>query len=133
MASALKFGTILRNLLAEAWGATWNSGTFLIYDTAPPANPQATYTGNLLATINIPSTAFGSAIVGVINFNGEWKATIADGANAAGFRMISSDGTKKMDGTCGLVGDTPDAVFDVLLLVVSGKAKIDTFTYTQPE
>jgi hypothetical protein len=133
MASALKFGTILRNLLADTWGAAWNSGTFLIYDAVPPANPQATYVGNLLATIPIPSTAFGAAADGVIQKNGIWSVVISLGGTAAGYRMISSDTTKVSDGTVGLAADNPDAVLDVLVLVAGGKVKVDSFSYTQPE
>jgi hypothetical protein len=133
MASALKFGTLVRNALADALAAVWNSGTLLIYDSAPPADPQTAFSGNLLVTINIPATAFGAASSGVASKAGTWSATVSASGTALGFRMIDSGGTKKMDGNIGLTASSPDMVLDNNVLVSGGTATVSTFTLTQPE
>ncbi len=133
MASALKFGTTLRNQLADNLGGTWDSGSLVIYDTAPPANPQATYSGVALATITLPADAFSAAVNGVASKNGTWSDTVDSSGTAAGFRMLSSDTTLVLDGTAGVSGDSPDMVLDNKVLVAGGTVTVNTFTFTQPE
>ena len=133
MASALKFGTALRDQLANSMGGTWNTGTLVVYDAAPPANPQTGYTGNILATITLPNPAFGSSTTGVVSKSGTWSATVSLSGTAAGFRMTSNDTTKIIDGTAGVSGDSPDLVLDNKVLVAGGVVTVNTFTFTQPE
>lgn len=133
MASNLKFSTTVRNTLANAMGALWAGGTLTVYDSAPPANPQTTYTGNALVTITLPTPAFGAAVVGVISKSGVWSAVVSISGTAAGFRMTSSDSTQIIDGTAGIAGDTPDLVFDNKVLVAGGTVSDSTFSFTQPE
>jgi hypothetical protein len=133
MASALKFGTALRTQLADSMGGAWDSGSLVIYDTAPPANPQATYSGVALATITLPASAFAAAIDGVVSKDGTWSDTVDESGTAAGFRMLSSDTTKVIDGTAGVSGDSPDMVLDNKVLVAGGTVTVNTFSFTQPE
>lgn len=133
MASALKMGTITRNTLTDSLGSIWNSGTVLIYnDAAMPANPQSSFTGTLLATIDIPATAFAAAATGVAAKTGTWSCTsISASGTATSFRMIDAGGTKKMDGNAGLTGT--DMILDSVALIQNGTVTVNSFTLTQPE
>lgn len=133
MASALKFSTTLRNQLADSMGGTWDNGTLKIYDAAPPANPQTTYTGNILATITLPADSFAASISGVIAKAGTWSAVVGTSGTAAGFRLENSATGKIVDGTAGVSGDSPDLILDNKVLVSGGTVTVNTFTFTQPE
>ncbi len=133
MASGLKLGTTLRTALANAMAGLWNSGTVKIYSGSQPADPQTAPSGTLLATINIPSTAFGAASSGVASKSGTWSATVANSGTAGWFRMTSSDTTEIMDGTVDVAGNSPDMVLDSTSLVASGTVTVSTFTITQPQ
>lgn len=133
MAIALKFSTTLRNQLADSLGGTWDLGTLKIYDTAPPASPQDTYTGNLIATIILPADAFSAAVLGVISKAGVWSDTVYASYTAAGFRMEDAATGKKIDGTAGIASDLPDLVLDNKVLIAGGTVTVTSFTFTQPE
>ena len=133
MASALKYGTALRNQLADSLGGIWDGASLIIYDAAPPANPQTTYVGNILATLILPNPAFNTAVLGTVTKAGVWSCTISASGTAAGFRMISADTTNVCDGTAGIAADTPDLVFDNKILVMGGSLSDSVFSFTQPE
>ena len=133
MASALKFGTGVRNLLANALGGVWNGGTLTIYDSVPPINPQTAYAGNILATLILPTPAFNSAVLGTVSKAGIWTCAITMSGTAAGFRMVSADTISVCDGTAGIAADSPDLIFDNKILVVGGTITDSIFSFTQPE
>jgi hypothetical protein len=133
MASALKFSTTLRNSIASNFGSTFNGGILIIYNAAPPANPQADYVGTALAVIPLPVPAFGSPATGVISKAGTWSAGVQVSGTAAGFRLKSADLTFIIDGTAGITSDTVDLVLDNKVLVAGGTVTVTACTITQPE
>jgi hypothetical protein len=133
MASALKFGTSVRNTLANSITTIWNSGILKIYDAVPPTNPQASYTGNLLAAITAPTTAFISATSGTASKAGTWSCTsVLTSGTAAGFRLSDSSTTAYiLDGSVGLAGT--DMILDNVNLIEGGTVTVNSFTIIQPE
>lgn len=86
----------LRNFQAEIFDE-FDGGTIEIYTSTQPADPNDSPTGSLLATITLPSPAFGSPSSGVITKSGTWSTT-ATGTGTAGWaRFISSDTNKTFD------------------------------------
>jgi len=127
---ALRKNTGLRNAQAEALGALFNSGTLKIYTGAQPASANDAASGTLLATINIPSTAFGSASGGVVSKNGTWSALAVATDTAGWARMESSDNNKKMDFTVAETG--ADVDIDNEDIVTGGVVTVTALTLTTP-
>jgi hypothetical protein len=132
-ASLLKFGTAVRDQLANSMGSTWSGGSLLIYDALPPVNPQTAFSGNLLATITIPTPAFSSSINGTITKTGAWSGLVSSSGTATGFRMLSSDGTFKMDGSVGISTSIADMILQSVILTYDGTVSVLSFVITQPE
>lgn len=130
---ALNKNNGLRNEQVEFFGSIWDGGTLEIYAGAPPADPDDTPVGDLLATITIPATAFGAASAGVISKSGTWSDT-ADDTGVAGFaRFISADTLKKMDV---LVTEDPgdnDLLINELNITVGNTVTVVSLTFTTPE
>lgn len=101
---ALRKNTDTRNEQGDVLGALFDGGTVEIYTGAQPTDPNDAPIGSLLATIPIPSPAFGAAASGVILKSGTWSV-IATGTGIAGWaRFISADTNKTLDVS---VSETP--------------------------
>ena len=84
------------------------AGTIKIYDGTRPANPNASITGNLLATVNLAATAFGSASSGVATIADPAAVTAVATGTATHFRAASGGGTVVFDGSVTATGGGGD-------------------------
>jgi hypothetical protein len=117
-----------RNTHVDAIKVLFNSGTIRIYSGAAPATPQDAATGTLLATVTMPSTAFGAndgtggATANAIS------AVMAGNSGTAGYaRAVKSDGTTViMDLTVGTSG----ADFNINALAIAAGASVSVTSFT---
>lgn len=71
----------------------------------PPKTCASGSSGNVLAAIQLPGDWMGDAISGRIAKRGTWENRSADATGDAGhFRIFSSDGKCRMQGTVGTAG-----------------------------
>jgi hypothetical protein len=94
-----------RNAMLDAFEATVGADPTLELRTgAPPANCAAADTGTLLADVGLPADWMGAAAAGVKSKSGVWQAIpVADG-DAGHFRLKSSGGEVRMQGTVSELG-----------------------------
>lgn len=109
------------------------AGTLKFYTGSPPTNASDAASGTLLATLTFSDPAFGAASNGVATASSITSDTSADASGTAGyFRVLDSNGTVIFQGTAGLTGDTPNAVFDNATIVAGGTIAVSSFTFTVP-
>lgn len=134
----MKLGTAVRNAMCDAFvdlidGGS-GAGTLKIYTGSQPANPQATATGVLLATLTFSDPAFGAASAGVATASAITDDTSADASGVAGwFRIADSNGVAICDGSISVIGDGGDIEFDDIDFIAGGTVSITSLTATQPE
>jgi hypothetical protein len=114
MTSTLLYSDASGLTINDAIKATYNTATIKIYDGSQPASPETSIsTQNLLATLTLPSTAFGTTTSSGTHPSRSASAAasaITDvNASATGvaawFRAVRSDGTTPIcDGSVGLSG-----------------------------
>lgn len=128
---AISLSLDLRNALAGAMGGAFDGGaTFEIFDGSLPATPTSSNSGDTkLATVTLPSTAFGSAAGGSVEGAGlPWEAdgTIEASGTAQYYRL--TNGSMVIQGTVG----TSNADFIVTNpnFVQGGSFEITGFTLT---
>lgn len=127
----MKQNTSLRTTLADAFADLFDGGTLKIYSGSQPASANDAASGTLLATINLPTPAFGAAAAGVVAKSGTWSATAVGTATAGWARLSNAAGTKSIDITVGTGSE--ELVLDDAAIVTGGVVVASTFTYTQPE
>jgi hypothetical protein len=127
---SLRKNTALRNAQGDALGALFNSGTLKIYTGAQPASANDAASGTLLATINIPSTAFGAASSGMISKSGTWSAVAVADGTAGWARMESAAGAKKMDFS--VAESAADLIIDNDAVLTGGVVTVTGLDITVP-
>lgn len=121
-----------RNAMLSALAALWNGGTIEIRTGAKPATPGAAATGTLLATVSLPSPAFGSPAAGVINLN-DPPAVSGVASGAAGWcRVLSSSAAPVQDGTVTATGGGGDLTLSTTSITPGLSVDITGGTITQP-
>ena len=83
-------------------------GTIKIYDGTRPANPDASITGTLLATVTLANPAFGAGSNGVATLSDPAAVTAVATGTATHFRAANSGGTAKFDGSVTATGGGGD-------------------------
>lgn len=101
---AFKQNTASRNVVADAFADLFDGATLTIRSGAAPG-PNSAASGSVLATITLPTPAFGAASSGATALSGTWQDPSADGTGtAAHFRVVSSSTTHVMEGTVTTTG-----------------------------
>jgi hypothetical protein len=113
--------TATRNEMAAAFAALYSGGTLEIRTSGGTT---------LLATITLPTPAFGSPSTGVVSRNGTWSATASTSGTAAVGRFRSADTLKTTDFTIGTSGQ--ELNLDNVSIIAGGTVTINSFTYTFP-
>lgn len=84
------------------------TATIKIYSGTRPANPNASITGTLLATVTCAATAFGNASSGVATLADPAAVTAVATGTATHFRAAQGGGTAVFDGDVGTTGSGLD-------------------------
>lgn len=105
------------------------SPTMEIRTGAAPADCAAADSGTVLATLALPSDWMAAAASGAKAKSGTWQDASADAAGvAAHFRIKTSGGVCKLQGTCGI--GTGDLQLDNTNIAVAQVVTVTAFTLT---
>lgn len=127
---ALTLATTLRNTLADAVDDAVNAGASFgriqIAETA-----DTTFT-TLLAEVTLQDPAFSAAAAGVITLQGvPLSDASANNTGTAGiFRIVDSDTTEVLRGTCSLSGGGGDMILSTLSITAGQVFTITALTIT---
>lgn len=132
---ASQFTTALRNAFMD--GLTTEigaSGLLRIYDGTPPANVAAALSGNtLLATCPLSATFAPAASGGVLTANAITQDAGADASGTASFfRLLTSGGVAKFQGTVTATGGGGDLTFPSTSFVATVPISITSWVLTAP-
>lgn len=128
----LKKNTALINQEADTFGALFDGGTLEIYTGSQPSDQNGAPSGSLLATVNIPSPAFGAAVAGVITNNAGWADAATATGTAGWARMISADTLKTFDATVTDVPGGNNLLISTVDIVISNVVGVNSLTITIP-
>jgi hypothetical protein len=131
---AVQFSTAVRNGMLNAWEAAIGQDAVMKIRTgAPPANVAAADSGNILATINLPTDWMADAANGAKAKSGTWEDTAADlGGTPGHYRIYAADGTTCHEqGTVTAQGGGGDLELTATFPLVQGQpVGIASFTKT---
>lgn len=129
---AIRLNDAVRNAPADALGGEFDSGVLEIRSGAQPATANDAASGDLLATINLPASAFDAAVAGVAEKAGTWSATAGASGTAGWFRFRDTGDNVRMDGSITGTSGGGDIELDDTAIVSGGTVTITAFTITQP-
>jgi hypothetical protein len=118
----MTLNTALRNLLADAFGVVFDSGTLEIQSAASA----------VLATINLPADSLGASAAGVVSKAGVWSATASGTGTAtkAIFKSSAGPGTYQLEVSVATSGG--EVTIDNASIIAGGTVTVTAFTWTQP-
>lgn len=134
MAQDSRAGVALRNAMADAGAALFNSGYIRIYNGTRPADPSvAISTQTLLAELRFGATAFGSSSTGTATANAITSDSSADATGTATWaRLLKSDGTTALEdvevGTSGA-----NINLNTTSIVAAASVAITSLTFAAPQ
>lgn len=129
----LRKNTDLRNLQADALANVWDGGTIEIYTGGQPADPNSAPSGSLLATITLPTPAFGAAAAGVITKSGTWSTTATDTGTAGWARFISASTNETFDVLVTEDPDDNDLLINEADITIGNTVTVISMTITVPQ
>lgn len=130
LAMALQFAVSTRNARLDAIETDIGTDAILRIRTgAAPADVAAADSGTVLAEMTLPSDWMAAASGGSKAKSGTWQDLTANAAGtAAHFRIYTSGGVAKLQGTCGI--GTGDLQLDNTSIAVGQTVTITGFTLT---
>lgn len=129
----IQLSTTVRNAMLDAIEATIGTSAVLMIRTgAPPANVATADSGDVLATMSLPSDWMAAASNGSKALAGTWQDTEGDDDGEAGhFRIYASDGTTPhLQGTAGGSGSGADLELNNANIATGQQVTITAFTLT---
>ncbi len=128
----MQYSADVRNARLDAVETTVGpSPTLKLFTGAVPANCAAADSGTLLASAALPADWLADAANGQKTMLGDWEDASADGTGNAGhFRIYSSGGACKIQGTCSLAGGGGDMILINLSFATGQPFEADGFTLT---
>lgn len=133
MASNIKLPLATRNAIGDLLIADWGSSPLIdVYDGTQPAGPgTAVTTQTKLGTLTCSATPAPATSGGVITFNTITQDSAADaGGVATWWRLKTSGGTAKIDGSVGTSGC--DMNLNTTTIVLGGPIIANSATFTMP-
>ena len=129
----LQISVAVRNAMLDTIESTISASAVLkIRSGAQPANCAAADSGDVLATLTLPSDWMAAANAGAKALSGTWQDTSADATGtAAHFRVYASDGTTcHMQGSITATGGGGDMTIDNTSVAAGQSITISSFTLT---
>ena len=130
----LQISVAVRNAMLDTIESTISTSAVLkIRSGAQPANCAAADSGDVLATLTLPSDWMAAANAGAKALSGTWQDTSADATGtAAHFRVYASDGTTcHMQGSITATGGGGDMTLNTTYLTTGGNVTVTSFTLTE--
>lgn len=136
MASLLKFGTVMRDAMANAFADTHDGGTpparIEIRTGAQPTNVSDASSGTKLGTLLHDTTAYGSSSAGAVTAAAITSDTSADASGTAEYFRVyqggAADTAALLQGNAGTA--SVDMVFDNATIVAGGVIAISSMVFT---
>ena len=130
---------IIDDVMDTGWNTVFTNPIMELRDGTPPASADAAETGNLLATVTLPTSGyFGAASNGIKQGAGSWNGTVSAGGTPTWFRIKntadgggSSSTLPRIDGTVGASGSDADLIITTLPFVALDTLDITDFTLAQ--
>jgi len=131
---AIQFATSTRNALLDAIEVDIGTSPHLKIRTGSvPADCGTADAGTVLADVALPSDWMADAASGSKAKSGTWQDSSADGAGTAGhFRIYTSGGTCKLQGTVTATGGGGDMTVDNVVFAATQNFTVTSFTLTAP-
>lgn len=130
---AVQLSETVRNARLDAFEtAIGTSAVLMIRTGAPPSSIADADSGDVLATVQLPSDWMAAASGGAKAKAGTWQDSSADATGTAGhFRIYASDGTTQhMQGTVTINGGGGDMTVDNTSFATGQNFTVTTFTLT---
>jgi len=130
---ALKLSTTVKNARLDAIETAIGTSAVLKIRSGPaPAAITGADSGDVLASLTLPSDWLAAASNGTKAISGTWQDTSADAAGTAGhFRIYASDGTTQhIQGTVTATGAGGDMTLDNTSIAAGQSITITSFTIT---
>ena|SRR5690349_6129456 len=131
----LRLSDSVRNAKVDAAVDTLDvggAGTIKIYTGAQPATPATAASGTLLATVVLPSPAFGSASGGSATLNDPASVNAVASGTAGWARFSDGAGTARWDGDVTATGGGGVVTLSSTSLTSGAPVDITGGTYSQP-
>ena len=131
---AISINTAARNTMLNALADTMDAGvcTLNIRSGTAPA-VTAAETGTLLASITLPTPAFGASATGIVTLAGTWQDASADATGTASYFRITTDSGEAIQGSVTATGGGGDLELSTVDLTVGGDVTISAGgTLTMP-
>lgn len=133
MSTTVSVAVDQRNDQADIIARALDGGSIKIYSGTPPANADASLSGNtLLAELALSPTSAPAASSGQLTFNTVSDDTSANNSGVATFyRTFKSDGTTVVtQGTVGTSGESLN--LDDVNIVATGTVSVSSYTHSVP-
>jgi hypothetical protein len=129
---AIQLAVSTRNARLDAIETDIGASAILrIRSAAAPADCAAADAGTILAELTLPSDWMAAAAAGSKALSGTWQDTAANAAGtAAHFRIYTSGGVCKLQGTVTATGGGGDLTLDNTTIAVGQQVTITGFTLT---
>ena len=131
---AIQKSTDLRDAQNDAWETLLGASPILeIRSGAQPATCATADSGTLVASMTLPADAFAASSGGVKSMQGTWEDAAANNANAGGamhFRLKTSGGVCKVQGSVTVTGGGGDITVDNMNIALGQKVSITSFAIT---
>ena len=128
---AVRRADALKDAMLDAYESHISTAPVLTIRTgAPPTNLTDADTGTLLATITCPSDWMAASSGGSKVLAGTWSTTGVAAGTAGHYRLKTSGGTIKEDGTVTATGGGGDLTLSNTSIAVDQAVSITTFTRT---
>ena len=124
--------TSMVDALVDSLDLGAGAGTIKIYSGTRPANPNASITGTLLATVTLADPAFGAGSNGVATLSDPASVTAVATGMATHFRAADSDDVAKFDGEVTATGGGGDLTLATTSITSGLTVDITGGTVTMP-
>lgn len=131
---ATRFNDGMANRQADSIATAFEGGTGVleIRTGSQPASGNDVASGTLLATITLPSDAWGAASGGVASKTGTWSVAATAGGTAGWGRFRNAGDTLRMDASITASGGGGDLIIDNTTVTNGGTVTVTAHTITQP-
>ena len=117
----------------DAVTAQVDGGTLVMYTGSAPATVDDAPTGTVVASLTLSSPAFGAASNGVATANTITSATASNSGTVGYFRLRTSGGSARIQGTVTTAGGGGDLILGTTAITAGETVSVTSLTYTLPK
>lgn len=111
--------------------STFPAGSIIdIYDADNPADPNDAHTGNILVSITLPASPWGTPALGTMAKQNTWSGTAGNTGIPISARLRNAADTKRCDFTCTELGGTGQVTISTATITTGFTVSVTTLTIT---